>query len=132
MLNNSRDDDRRLRRTTSGIHRDDLVFKIHGYPMKKFGSQGQQKTYLVALRLAQLAFLKEATGVNPILLLDDIFDKIDDKRVKSLMERVTTDESGQVFITDTNLGRIPEMFKSTGADVEVFEIVNGEVNTLVE
>ena len=132
VLNNSRDDDRRLRRTTSGIHRDDLVFKIHGYPMKKFGSQGQQKTYLVALRLAQLAFLKEATGVNPILLLDDIFDKIDDKRVKSLMERVTTDESGQVFITDTNLGRIPEMFKSTGADVEVFEIVNGEVNTLVE
>ena len=62
MLNNSRDDDRRLRRTTAGIHRDDLVFKIHGYPMKKFGSQGQQKTYLVALRLAQLAFLKEATG----------------------------------------------------------------------
>ena len=70
--------------------------------------------------------------MNPILLLDDIFDKIDEKRVKSLMERVTRDGSGQVFITDTNLGRIPEMFKSTGAHVEVFEVVNGEVNTLVE
>ena len=81
--------------------------------MKKFGSQGQQKTYLVALRLAQLAFLEKATGVKPILLLDDIFDKIDDKRVESLMKRVTNGGFGQVFITDTHLGRIPEMFKST-------------------
>ena len=131
LLNNSRDDDKRLRRTTTGIHRDDLVFKIHGHPMKKFGSQGQQKTYLVALRLAQLTFLEEATGVKPILLLDDIFDKIDEKRVQSLMKRVTNGEFGQVFITDTHLGRIPEMFKSTGAEVNVYEVVEGEVNTLV-
>ena len=131
LLKKARDDDRRLRRTTTGIHRDDLVFKIYDHPMKKFGSQGQQKTYLVALRLAQLAFLKEATGVNPILLLDDIFDKIDEKRVESLMKRVTGAGFGQVFITDTHLGRIPEMFKSTGADVNVYEVVEGEVNTLV-
>ena len=130
LLERSRDDDRRLRRTTAGIHRDDLVFKIHGHPMKKFGSQGQQKSYLVALRLAQLAFLEKATGVKPILLLDDIFDKIDDKRVESLMKRVTNGGFGQVFITDTHLGRIPEMFKSTGAEVKVFEVDKGEVNTL--
>ncbi len=130
LLESARGDDRRLRRTTTGVHRDDLVFKIYGYPMKKFGSQGQQKTYLVALRLAQLAFLEEATGVKPILLLDDIFDKIDEKRVKSLMNRVTDGSFGQVFITDTHLGRIPEMFKTTGADVNVFEVVDGEVNTL--
>ena len=98
--------------------------------MKKFGSQGQQKTYLVALRLAQLSFLEKATGVKPILLLDDIFDKIDEKRVKALMNRVTNGSFGQVFITDTHLGRIPEMFKTTGADVNVFEVVDGEVNTL--
>tara|TARA_Y100000589_G_scaffold332231_1_gene390562 strand:- start:1855 stop:2970 length:1116 start_codon:yes stop_codon:yes gene_type:complete len=131
LLEKSSVDDRRLRRTTTGIHRDDLVFKIQGYPMKKFGSQGQQKTYLVALRLAQLSFLKEATRVNPILLLDDIFDKIDEKRVESLMKRVTGGGFGQVFITDTHLGRIPEMFKKTGADVNVYEVVEGEVNILV-
>jgi DNA replication and repair protein RecF len=132
VLNNSRENDRRLRRTTCGVHRDDLVFKIHGHQLKKFGSQGQQKTFLVALRLAQLTFLEGATGVKPILLLDDIFDKIDDKRVRALMKRVTDGSLGQVFITDTHLGRIPEMFKSTGAEVRVFEVINGEVNTLEE
>ena len=78
-----------------------------------------------------MSFLKEATGVNPILLLDDIFDKIDEKRVELLMKRVTGGGFGQVFITDTHLGRIPEMFKKTGADVNVFEVIEGEVNTLV-
>ena len=131
LLEKSREDDRRLRRSTTGIHRDDLVFKIHGHPMKKFGSQGQQKTYLVSLRLAQLTFLENATGVKPILLLDDIFDKIDEKRVKSLMEKVTKGGYGQVFITDTHLERIPNMFNSTGTEVNVYEVVEGEVNTLV-
>ena len=130
LLIQSRDEDRRLRRTTCGTHKDDLVFKIGGHPLKKFGSQGQQKTFLVALRLAQLTFLEKATGVKPILLLDDIFDKIDDKRVQALMKMVTDGSFGQIFITDTHLGRIPEMFKSIGADVRVFEINNGEVNTL--
>ena len=74
--------------------------------------------------------MEKATGVKPILLLDDIFDKIDEKRVKALMNRVTNGSFGQVFITDTHLGRIPEMFKTTGADVNVFEVVDGEVNTL--
>ena len=130
LLKTSQEDDRRLRRMTCGVHKDDLAFKIGGYPLRKFGSQGQQKTFLVALKLAQLMFLEKVTGVKPILLLDDIFDKIDDKRVSALMSRVTDGTFGQIFITDTHLGRIPEMFKSIGADVRVFEVINGEVNTL--
>ena len=132
LLIGAREDDRRFRRSTCGTHKDDLAFKIGGFPMKKFGSQGQQKTFLVALRLAQLSFLEEATGVKPILLLDDIFDKIDDKRVHALLQRITDGSFGQIFITDTHLGRIPEMFKSIGADVRVFEVDNGEVNILQE
>ena len=115
---------------TCGVHKDDLAFKIGDYPLRKFGSQGQQKTFLVALKLAQLVFLEKATGVKPILLLDDIFDKIDDKRVRALMSRVTDGTFGQIFITDTHLGRIPEMFKSIGVDVRVFEVISGEVYTL--
>ena len=123
----AQDEDRRLRRTTVGVHKDDVVFTLGDHAMKRFGSQGQQKSFLVALRLAQLAFIEEATGVKPILLLDDIFDKIDEKRVEALMKRVTNGTFGQVFITDTHLGRIPDMFAATGADVRVFEVSQGEV-----
>jgi DNA replication and repair protein RecF len=118
-------DDRRLRRSTVGTHKDDLVFQINGYPVKRMGSQGQQKSFLIALRLAQLAFMEKATGVKPILLLDDIFDKIDEKRVAALMELVTQEQVGQVFITDTSLGRIPDLFQQAGADVRVFQVVDG-------
>ena len=123
----AQEEDRRLRRTTVGVHKDDVVFTLEGHPLKRFGSQGQQKSFLVALRLAQLAFIEQATGVKPILLLDDIFDKIDEKRVEALMKRVTNGTFGQVFITDTHLGRIPDMFAATGADVRVFEVRQGEV-----
>ena len=123
----AQDEDRRLRRTTVGVHKDDVVFTLGEHAMKRFGSQGQQKSFLVSLRLAQLAFIEQATGVKPILLLDDIFDKIDEKRVEALMKRVTNGTLGQVFITDTHLGRIPDMFAATGADVRVFEVRQGEV-----
>ena len=126
----AQDEDRRLRRTTVGVHKDDVVFSLGEHPLKRFGSQGQQKSFLVALRLAQLAFIEQATGVKPILLLDDIFDKIDEKRVEALMRRVTNGTFGQVFITDTHLGRIPSMFAATGADVRVFEVRQGEVQTM--
>jgi DNA replication and repair protein RecF len=126
----AQDEDRRLRRTTVGVHKDDVVFSLGEHPLKRFGSQGQQKSFLVALRLAQLAFIEQATGVKPILLLDDIFDKIDEKRVEALMRRVTNGTFGQVFITDTHLGRIPSMFAATGADVCVFEVRQGEVQTM--
>ena len=110
----AQDEDRRLRRTTVGVHKDDVVFKLDGHPLKRFGSQGQQKSFLLALRLAQLSFIEEATGVKPILLLDDIFDKIDEKRVEALMKRVTNGSFGQVFITDTHLGRIPTCLPPRG------------------
>ncbi len=126
-MHQAQDEDRRLRRTTVGIHKDDVVFTLGTHALKRFGSQGQQKSFVVALRLAQLAFIEQATGVKPILLLDDIFDKIDEKRVEALMKRVTNGTFGQVFITDTHLGRIPDMFASTGADVRVFEVHQGEV-----
>ena len=125
--NKAQNDDRRLRRTTQGIHKDDLAFDLGEHPIKKFGSQGQQKSFLIALRLSQLAYIEKATGVKPILLLDDIFDKIDDKRVQALMRWVTAGEFGQVFITDTDLGRIPGMFRETGADVRVYEVKAGTV-----
>ena len=128
----AQEEDRRLRRTTVGVHKDDVVFTLEGHPMKRFGSQGQQKSLLVALRLAQLTFIEEATGVKPILLLDDIFDKIDEKRVEALMKRVTNGTFGQVFITDTHMGRIPDMFAATGADVRVFEVRQGEVLAKLE
>ena len=127
MMHAAEDEDRRLRRTTIGVHKDDVVFTLGEHALKRFGSQGQQKSFLVALRLAQLAFIEGATGVKPILLLDDIFDKIDEKRVEALMKRVTNGSFGQVFITDTHLGRIPDMFASIGADVRVFEVCKGEV-----
>ena len=125
--NEAQNDDRRLRRTTRGIHKDDLAFDLGDHPIKKFGSQGQQKSFLIALRLSQLVYIEQATGVKPILLLDDIFDKIDDKRVQALMRWVTSGEFGQVFITDTDLGRIPGMFRETGADVRVYEVKSGTV-----
>ena len=128
MMEQAQDDDRRLRRTTVGVHKDDVVFKLGDHALNKFGSQGQQKSFLVSLRLAQFAFIEQATGVKPVLLLDDIFDKIDEKRVEALMRRVTNGAFGQVFITDTHLGRIPAMFEQTGADVKVFEVKEGEVS----
>ncbi|MBL6865968.1 MAG: DNA replication and repair protein RecF [Flavobacteriales bacterium] len=127
QLRAARDDDRRLRRSTCGTHKDDVLFQLGEHLLKRFGSQGQQKSFLIALRLSQLEHIEEATGVKPILLLDDIFDKIDDKRVKSLMRRVTSGTFGQVFITDTDVDRIPQMFQETGADVKVYLVEQGEV-----
>ena len=119
-------DDRRLRRTTVGVHKDDVVFRLGDYPMKRFGSQGQQKSYLVSLRLAQLSFIEEATEVKPILLLDDIFDKMDEKRAEALLSRVTNGTFGQVFITDTHLGRVPALFEATGADVGCLKFIKAK------
>lgn len=125
LLEQARSADRQSRRTTKGIHKDELSFDINGYPVKRFGSQGQQKTYLIALKLAQSTFIEQATGVKPVLLLDDIFDKIDDKRVAALMELVSRKDFGQIFITDTHEERIPSLFRSIGADLKVFRIHRG-------
>lgn len=127
LLKTSRKQDLAARRTTQGIHKDDLDFLIDENPIKRFGSQGQQKTYLIALKLAQFSFVEEATGVKPLLLLDDIFDKIDDKRVAALMRLVSQNRFGQIFITDTGEERIPTMFNSIGAELRIFHVYKGAV-----
>lgn len=114
--------------TTVGIHKDDLEFRISGYPVKKFGSQGQQKSYLIALKLAQFEFIKKVKKLTPILLLDDIYDKLDELRVRQLMDIVSSPEFGQIFITDTHHDRIPGLFRNTAGDVKVFRVENGSVN----
>lgn len=126
---NTRSEDRRLRRTTSGIHKDDVDFELDGRLLRKFGSQGQQKTFLIALRLAQYDYLRTATGVQPILLLDDIFDKIDDHRAQALMRRITSEGMGQVFLTDTSPTRMPQWLEPTGAEVNVFICDAGKVSS---
>lgn len=108
------DKDKIVQYTTQGIHKDDLDFLIDNVPIKKFGSQGQQKTFLIALKLAQFHFLAGKSGVTPILLLDDIFDKLDDSRVNRLVELVNTNDFGQIFISDTHPERTENILKRTG------------------
>ncbi|MCE9538797.1 MAG: DNA replication and repair protein RecF, partial [Bacteroidetes bacterium] len=123
--------DRTVEYTTVGIHKDDLEFTINGYPLKKYASQGQQKSFLIALKLAQFDFIKSIKQVTPILLLDDIYDKLDDLRVKQLMELVCSDNFGQLFITDTHLTRLSDLFKASNADFKVFKINNGNAKELI-
>ena len=128
LLKRTADKDRVLQRTTAGIHRDDLLFSIHGMPMKKFGSQGQQKSFLIALKLAQYTFLHQQKGFKPLLLLDDIFDKLDETRVTKLMQMVSDHNFGQVFITDTSEQRVANVFREIEVDYQLFKVTGGEVN----
>lgn len=112
--------DRTLQYTTVGIHKDDLSFELEGYPIKKFGSQGQQKSFLIALKLAQFHFIKEKSKTTPILLLDDIFDKLDAQRVAQLITLVNAPEYGQIFISDTHADRTEAVLKSTQHAYELF------------
>ena len=114
--------DRVLQYTSVGIHKDDLSFEIDGYPVKKFGSQGQQKSYLVALKLAQFDFMKQQSHVKPILLLDDIFDKLDDSRVAQIIALVNSNEFGQLFISDTHKDRTEEVVQKTNQPFKIFEL----------
>jgi DNA replication and repair protein RecF len=104
----SRERDRVLQRTGSGVHKDDLEFLLGDYPLKKYGSQGQIKSYVIALKLAQYKYFLQKTGKKPILLLDDIFEKIDGNRAGKLMELVARDYFGQIIITDTHAERVKE------------------------
>lgn len=127
-LTDSLEKDRRSSYTNVGTHKDDIKFLIDGeHALKKFGSQGQQKTYLIALKLAQFDLIKESTGRVPILLLDDIFDKIDDVRVQHLMRLVSDHNFGQIFITDTHADRIALIFKDISDSTKIFEVKEGEV-----
>jgi DNA replication and repair protein RecF len=119
--------DRIVKFTSVGVHKDDLVFHLNGYPIKRIGSQGQQKTYLLALKLAQFDFMQEALGYKPMLLLDDIFDKLDDNRVEHLMKLVDQHHFGQIFVTDTHPGRSKQIFDKINADYKLFHIKDGAV-----
>lgn len=117
--------DKALRYTTSGVHKDDLEFIMEGLPVKKFGSQGQQKSFLIALKLAQFEYIKIIKGFKPILLFDDIFDKLDFKRVSQLINLVGSHNFGQVFITDTQPERIDMLFSESNQDHLIYRVVNG-------
>lgn len=129
LLQDSLSKDVRMEYTTAGIHRDDLEFTIRGFSVKKFASQGQQKSFLVALKFAQYDFIKKIKKSPPLLLLDDIYDKLDDERVTALMQLVNNGEFGQLFITDTHPDRLATIFNKTGINYKLFTVRKGRVTT---
>lgn len=122
LLANNLNKDKTLQYTSVGIHKDDLLFNIDTHPIKKFGSQGQQKSFLIALKLAQFDFIKAQSGVNPILLLDDIFDKLDEQRVAQIIKLVNNENFGQLFITDTHAERTEKAVKQVHQSYEIFNL----------
>ena len=114
--------DRALQYTSVGVHKDDLSFEIDEHPIKKFGSQGQQKSFLIALKLAQFDFIKAQSSVNPILVLDDIFDKLDDQRVSQIISLVDKENFGQIFISDTHPERTEDAVKQVHQSYKLFKL----------
>jgi len=124
--------DRFLEYTTIGIHKDDLLFEMNGYSVKLLGSQGQQKSFLVALKLAKFDYIKGKSGCSPILLLDDIFDKFDAERVEQIIRLVGNQQFGQIFITDTHQSRLHEILTSHKTDYKLFRINNNAVEEIID
>ena len=127
LIKKSREKDRILQRTTVGIHKDDLMFEIDDKPLKRFGSQGQLKSFVISLKLAQYEILRGAKQETPILLLDDIFDKLDDERVNNFLQLIVNQSFGQIFITDTHAMRINDIVKKLHPDFKIFTIEKGVV-----
>lgn len=125
LMDERRTRDFALKYTTAGPHRDDIEMMLDGMPVKHTASQGQAKTYTIALRLAQYDFLKAATHINPLLLLDDIFDKLDAKRVENIMQVVSRPTFGQIFITDTNRKHLDEILRHLDGDCSLWTVDNG-------
>ena len=128
MLLSSINKDRFLEYTTTGIHKDDLLLEMDGFPVKSLGSQGQQKSYLVALKLAKFDYIKRKAGFSPILLLDDIFDKFDAERVEQIIKLVGNHRFGQIFITDTHQSRLQDILFSHNIDFKLFRISDNKVS----
>jgi DNA replication and repair protein RecF len=124
--------DRFLEYTTIGIHKDDLLLEMNHHPVKSLGSQGQQKSYLVALKLAKFDYIKRKSGISPILLLDDIFDKFDAERVEQIIRLVGNQRFGQIFITDTHQSRLHEILSSHKTDYKLFMISGNEVKEVIQ
>ncbi|WP_397363236.1 DNA replication/repair protein RecF [Olleya sp. R77988] len=122
LLKKTINKDKALQYTSVGIHKDDLEFNIGDYPIKKFGSQGQQKSFLIALKLAQFDSIKAISGENPILLLDDIFDKLDETRVAQIIKLVNDENFGQIFISDTHAERTEQAVKQVHQSYEIFKL----------
>jgi DNA replication and repair protein RecF len=122
LLEENLERDRALQYTSVGIHKDDLGFKIEEYPIKKFGSQGQQKSYLIALKFAQFQFMKRQGNTTPLLLLDDIFDKLDEHRVAHIIALVNNENFGQIFISDTHADRTETVVKKIHQTYEIFKL----------
>ena len=127
LFANSREKDRYSQRSNVGIHKDEYDFQIDENPLKKFGSQGQQKSFLIALKLSQFEIIKEEKGFKPLLLLDDIFDKLDDFRIKKLVEMVASHKFGQLFITDARPERSKVLLQGLGEEVKVFVMESGTI-----
>ena len=131
VIRRDRAKDRAVGYSLHGVHRDDLVFTLGDHPMRREGSQGQNKTYVIALKLAQFKFLKRtASQTTPLLLLDDIFDKLDSSRVEQIVRLVSSDNFGQIFITDTNRDHLDQILSSSHLDYKIFHVDNGEVSPL--
>lgn len=128
VIRRDRNKDRAVGYSLHGVHRDDLEMLIDGYPMKIEGSQGQTKTFSLALKLAQFNFLKRASHTTPLLLLDDIFDKLDARRVEQIVHLVAGDGYGQIFITDTNRENLDKILRHTGPDYKIFDVVDGDIS----
>ena len=129
LLAASRQRDRIMGYSLKGVHKDDLIMQLGDFPIKREGSQGQNKTYLIALKLAQFEFLKRTgSHTTPIVLLDDIFDKLDASRVEQIVKLVAGDSFGQIFITDTNRDHLDKTLKKIEGDYKLFEVDNGMVN----
>jgi DNA replication and repair protein RecF len=127
LLKNSGSKDLDLQYTSCGIHKDDLIFRIKGVSAKKFGSQGQQKSFVIALKLAHFKYLCNLGFSKPVILLDDIFDKLDDNRVSRLMEWINRDGFGQLFITDAHKDRVATIFNNLNIPFRHFTVVNDTV-----
>lgn len=122
LLEENLNKDLRLQYTSVGIHKDDLLFEIEGYPIKKFGSQGQQKSYLIALKFAQYDILHQISGTKPILLLDDIFDKLDESRVEQIIAMIMKEELGQVFVSDTHAARTEKVIRENAPSYQIIHL----------
>ena len=133
LIKESRQRDLIMGYSLRGVHKDDLVMQLEDYPIKREGSQGQNKTYLIALKLAQFDFLRR-TGSNttPLLLLDDIFDKLDASRVEQIVKLVAGDRFGQIFITDTNRDHLDKIMKKIEGEYKVFSVENGSIHERIE
>lgn len=128
VIRRDRVKDRAVGYSLHGIHRDDLEMQLGGYPLKREGSQGQNKTFVIALKLAQFSFLKRTCrNTKPILLLDDIFDKLDADRVEQIVRIVSSDDFGQIFLTDTNRDHLDRILQTSSLGYRIFSVSGGEI-----